>query len=186
MWCCELALKKFIGAISISCRLQMYVLLKPQSINILKAEYGDRNQRDVVLVVIFALSHWVADFALRPAHEAPGGFRQETCPAQAQLAGGKKKQHLLLQCLTVVIKCTDTSKVLFLGEICPFTSFNLQGVYTSLIAPLRTFWSLVWLTFQVTARGKTVKEIPDTKRKCLFWCLEYHLSFVLHFGFMHL
>ncbi len=72
----------------------MHVLLKPQSINILKAEYGDRNQRDVVLVVIFALSHWVADFALRPVHEAHGGFRQETCPAQAQLAGGKKKQHL--------------------------------------------------------------------------------------------
>ncbi len=72
----------------------MHVLLKPQSINILKAEYGDRNQRDVVLVVIFALSHWVADFALRPVHEAHGGFRQETCPAQAQLAVGKKKQHL--------------------------------------------------------------------------------------------
>ncbi len=98
----------------------------------------------------------------------------------------RQKKKLLLQCLTVVIKCTDKSKVLFLGEICPFTSFNLQGVYTSLIAPLRTFWPLVWLTFQVTARGKTVKEIPDTKRKCLFWCLEYHLSFVLHFGFMHL
>lgn len=54
--------------------------------------WNHTHQRDVVLVVILTLSHWIS-FALCAAHEAPGCFSQEPCSGEAQpeRREGKKK-----------------------------------------------------------------------------------------------